>query len=266
MLLLPFFLAAPHAFWQDVVITQLARPDAGGHARRLVDLAGFGPLWLVLGIPLLVVAVAAIAWRLRSAGRPAYRVWVGVLALAAVAFASSSSYFPHYAAFLAPALAIALAGTRRVVLGVVLAAFLAGSVISDAGARGQGDIAAAGGLVPPGSCVFYEHASVAIAADLFTPPTADCPAWLDGRGLLYTRSTDWPRDRPFYFEGFTTNERWQAELRDQLAHADYLLIKAEPDQIPEWSGQTRDYVSAHFVRVAAYPGKDHAQAQLWRRR
>ncbi|MCW2542940.1 MAG: hypothetical protein JWM40_492, partial [Frankiales bacterium] len=266
VMLLPFFLAAPHAFWQDVVVTQASRPDGGGHAGRLVDLAGFGPLPLALGIPLLLIAVLAIAFRVRGASSPAYRVWVGVLLLSAIAFTSSASYFPHYAAFLAPALAISLACVARPVLAVVLLAFLAGSLVSDAGARGEGDLGAAGRLVPPGSCVFYEHASVAIAADLFAPPTTDCPAWLDGRGLLYSRSTDWPRDRAFYYDGFTTNDRWQAELRDQLEHSDFLLIKRPPAQIPEWSAATRDYVIAHFQPVVVLPGKDHAQAELWRRR
>jgi alpha-1,2-mannosyltransferase len=266
VMLLPFFLAAPHAFWQDVVVTQASRPDGGGHAGRLVDLAGFGPLPLALGIPLLVVTVLAIATRLRGASSPPYRVWVGVLLLAALAFTSSSSYFPHYAAFLAPALAIALAGTARSVLAVVLVAFLAGSLVSDAGARGEGDLGTVAMLVPKGSCVFAEHASVAIAADVFAPPTPDCPGWLDGRGLLYSRSTDWPRGRSFYYEGFTTNDRWQAELRDQLEHADFLLIKRPPAQIPEWSATTRSYVSSHFEELAAYPGKDHARTQLWGRR
>jgi 4-amino-4-deoxy-L-arabinose transferase-like glycosyltransferase len=264
--LLPFFLAAPHAFWQDVVVTQAARPQGADRAGRLVDLVGFGPLPLALGIPLALVLVALLVRRTP----PPYRLWWGVLALSTAAFVVSSTYFPHYAAFLAPALALVLTAPpinpiRYAGLVAVLVGFTAGSLVDDGRTRGQGDLRALGDLVPPGSCVFAEHVSVAIAADVFSPPSADCPGWLDGRGLLYSRSTDWPRDRDFYFEGFTGNARWQAELLDQLEHADVLLIKDRPDRIPEWAPATRAYVQAHFEQIAVSPGRDHAQASLWRR-
>ncbi|MCU1587805.1 MAG: hypothetical protein JWN31_1298, partial [Frankiales bacterium] len=226
--LLPFAAAAPHAFWQDVVVTQASRPQGAGRAGRLLDLAGFGQLPVALAVPLVVVLLALLASSLYAGSSP-YRLLLGVLGLSFVAFVTSASYFPHYAAFLAPALAVVITARatplRYAGLAVVLLAFGAGAVLDDAKAEPQGDLQAVGAMVPPGSCVFYEHVSVAIAADLFAPPSPACPAWLDGRGLLYSRSTGWPADRPFYYDGFTTNARWQAELRGQLQHADYLLIK-----------------------------------------
>lgn len=268
LMILPFAAADPQEFWQDVIVTQASRPQGQGRAGRLVDLAGFGPLPLALGIPLLALVVVLVASSIRRSSPP-YRLLWGVLGLSALAFMTSASYFPHYAAFLAPALALVITARANLLryagVALVLAAFGAGAVIDDAKAQRQGDLRAVGALVPPGSCVFYEHVSVAIAADRFEPPTASCPAWLDGRGLLYSRSTSWPADRDFYYEGFTTNAWWQAELRGQLEHADYLLIKGAPGQILEWSDTTRDYVRLHFQRVIALPGRDHAETELWRR-
>lgn len=262
----PFVAGAPGAFWQDVVVTQAARPQGSGRAHRLLDVVGLGPLPVAVAIPCVLLLAYLIAWHARGSASPPYRLWAEVFAVSWVAFLTSSTYFPHYAAFLAPALAILLSQSRPALVALVLVAFLAGSVIDDSKARGQGDLAQAGSLIPPGSCVFYEHASVAIAVDRFTPPTPDCPAWLDGRGLLYSRSTGWPRGEPFYFRGFTENEQWQAELRGQLEHADVLLIKAAPDRIPEWSAQTQAYAQGHFRRLARYPGPGHAQVEVWVRR
>jgi hypothetical protein len=265
-LLLPFFVVAPQAFWQDVVVTQLSRPaDSGsGRLERVVDMVGLG-LGPAIGAVLLVWAVLEVALRVRRAGHPAYVVWVGVVIVGGVSFVGAASYFPHYGAFLAPPVALLVSRGSKPLVVALLVAFVAGSVADDAQAREQGDWAQLARQVPKGSCVFYESASVPIALDRFELPSPVCPAWLDARGLLYSESTDWPKDRDFYYEGFITNRAWQRGVQDQLRHADRLLLKGSPEQIPEWASDTRAYAVAHFRRVAAVDGRGKAHVEVWAR-
>lgn len=271
---LPFVLLAPGAFWHDVVVTQLSRPlDSGaGRWERLVDMAGLGPLPAVVGAPLLAVLVAVVVCRAWHARGPSYRGWVGLAVLVAVAFDGAASYFPHYGEFLAAPLAVLLAGAatsgHRLLRGgvaLLLIAFLVGT-LADLPTRGQGDLRALGARIPAGSCVFAESASVAIATGHLEVPTRDCPSWLDGRGVAYTQNTDWPRDRSFYFAGFTSDRRWQAALVDQLSHARFLLISRPVDQIREWSQSTRSYALATFSPTLVVPGDSRTRVELWSRR
>lgn len=275
LFLLPFAVADPRAFWQDIVITQLSRPMGRGRWHRLADMVGLGELPAVLSALLLGVLVMHVSRHARREPGSPYWLWVGVLVVGGASFVSASSYFPHYGAFLAPAVAVLVTrGLARevvsrgsqVVLGVLLLAFFAGSVIDNAKARGQADWQALARHVPEDSCVFYESASVPLALDRLAVPSEDCPAWLDARGLLYSWSGDWPRDRDFYYEGFTTNRRWQQGVQNQLRHADRLLLKAAPQVIPEWAPDTKAYVVANFQRVASVEGKDKANVEVWARR
>lgn len=259
----PLLAAAPHAFVTDVVRTQLERPaDAADHGlARVTDLLGLHWTSPVIGTALLVALLVALARQ----GRPAPErvLWLGVLGVGAVAFATSPSYFPHYAAFLAPALGIVLAGVARP-LG---AAFLVGMVLTTTfdlarDSRPQDDWHAAGERIPDGACVWSELASYPIAAGVFRPPTSDCPGWVDGRGVAYTRAGDWPKDRSFYPAGFRADQGWQAETREQMSHADWLLLGAE---VPELDDTTWAYVRTHFTRVQVLHGPKHAAGEVWRR-
>ena len=279
VLVLPFFLVAPSAFWHDVVVTQLSRPAdaADSGVARLVDMTGLGAVGVVAGAVLLVVVLAVVAV---TQGRPSppYAL-VGLLGVAgAVAFLRSPSYFPHYGAFLAPFLALVvsrclvrddlrvwLRRSAAVVVGCVAATYAAGSAYDVATSRGQDDFGQVGRLVGPGSCVFSELASPALAAGVLRDPSAACPSWLDGRGVAYTQATGWPADQDYYPAGFVADARWQEGVRAQLAAADYLLISAAPGRVPEWDQATRAYAAAHFSRVLTLDGPRHAHAQLWRR-
>ncbi len=268
--LVPFAALAPTTFWHDVVATQLGRPtdatDSG--VGRLVNLLGLADLTLYVGVPVAALLLAALARR----GLPsrAQSLWFALLVLGAAAFITSPSYFPHYGAFLAPAIGLTLLRltSRRAdlaVVGLVLAVCLGGSVRADVRSRGQGDLGAAARRIPTGACVFAELTSFAVAADRLAVPRRDCPAWVDGRGVAYTQNLHWPKDRSFYPAGFVEDLSWQHGVRAQLAAADFLLLGEPASQVPEWAADTRAYAVAHFTRVVVLDGPGHASVELWER-
>ena len=283
VLVLPFVLPAPGAFWHDVVVTQLSRPaDATvSGVARAVDLVGLRPVSVPVGLLLLVALCGAGVHRWRAAPReqgPGARVgaglWLAVLGISGLAFLLSASYFQHYGEFVAPAVAVLVAWAltggqpgrwRSPLLGLTLAAFALGAVVGDLRTQGQSDLRRLGRSVPAGRCVFAETASLAIAADLLRPPSPACPGWVDGRGVIYTQSTGWPRGVSFYNAGFTSNARWQAAVVDQLSHASFLLLSRPAGSVPEWSATTRTYAVTHFRPVLVLPARGRGAAELWRR-
>ena len=274
----PFVLAAPGRFWHAVVVTQLARPlDASVTGLpRLADMLGLGGL--LVALPLVIALVCVSLARVSQDWRSPLTLWLAIGLSTAAAFSVSASYFPHYGAFLAPPLALVVAGAvacrpagrvvRQLPVAAVVAllAVLVGSSVHEATrAQGQLDLRRAAWLVPAGSCVFAEDASTALAAGLFAVPSARCPGWVDGRGVAYAGNTDWPKERNFYFAGFTGDTAWQRTLRSQLEQADFLLLHTAPEHIAEWSEATQTYAGTQFRPVLVLPAKGRGSAQLWRR-
>ena len=276
VLLLPFFALAPSSFWHDLVVTQLARPADGtpGGLVRELDTVVPHLVSLALTAALLAVVLGLGVLTQRRAPQSATSLWVFVGGLGGFAFLTSPSYFAHYGAFLVPPLALLLsrlvemprlpAQLRAGGLAVVVAAFAALSIVENSGYSGQGDLRAAGRLLPPGSCVFYEAISLAVAADVLSDPSATCPAWVDGRGVALTWNTHWPHTRSFYPAGFLADARWQAETVGQLTRADFLLLYRDPAHTVEWTVATQDFALRNFTPVwVDRPGD--VRAQLWRR-
>ncbi len=266
VLIVPFALADPDAFWHDIVVTQLSRPqDATDYGfDRIVSMTGLGYAPVGLGLVLLAV-VLAVTVRTRSE----LTLWLAVALLGGVAFVTSSSYFPHYGAFLAPPLALLvsrlwLVRWQQAVLAAVTVVFLIGSGVDVIDQQGQADLREAGALVPTGSCVYTDAVSLTLAADLFADPTSGCPGWIDGRGVALTWNNDWPGTRSFYPAGFVADERWQAANVAQMGRAQFLLLRSPPASFPEWSAATRRYVTGHFAPVwVQHRGRQHSE--LWRR-
>ncbi|MGZ6792787.1 MAG: glycosyltransferase family 39 protein, partial [Mycobacteriales bacterium] len=244
VLVLPFVVSAPGTALHDVVTTQLSRPaDAtdDGFA-RLVSMVGLGYATTVLGVLLLLVVVSRAAVLLRREPSSQLALWLAVLALGVAAFLSSSSYFPHYGAFLAPPMVLlasrlGIVAARPALLAVaaLVVAFGIGDVADLADQHGQPDLRKAGALVPAGSCVYYDAVSLALAAGVYQDPSDACPAWIDGRGVALTQNTSWPADRSFYPAGFVADGRWQAGNVAQMRKARFLLLRHPPASFPEWS-------------------------------
>ena len=264
---LPFVLADPRAFWHDVVVTQLSRPkvatDTG--VDRLVNMVGLGyaPYFGLL----LLAALLVVAYR-RHPEEPLLAPWLALALLAGLAFAFSSSYFPHYGAFLAPVIALLASRLTRsrwqhVTLGLVTVFFLVGVGADLAGQQGQADLRSLARDVPKGSCVYSDAVSLPLAAGLFDDPSPACPGFVDGRGVALTQNTDWPGTTSFYPAGFLADRRWQQANVGQMRHADFLLLRVPPSTFPEWAAGTRAYVLEHFRPVWSRDGRQHSE--LWKR-
>jgi alpha-1,2-mannosyltransferase len=119
---LPTFILAPRRMVDDVVSSQLQR--AGSNTSPLLRAAIITPvsqLWphastaatvlAVSAFALLTTVCAAIAWR-----RPKARIFVVLLVAQGLVLGVSPSFFPHYAAYLAPAVAL----TAGVAAGALL--------------------------------------------------------------------------------------------------------------------------------------------------
>jgi 4-amino-4-deoxy-L-arabinose transferase-like glycosyltransferase len=279
VLIAPFVLGAPSKAFHDVVSTQLSRPaDATDDGlARLVNIVGLGYATTALGVVLLVVLLLPALVRVRREPGSPLTLWLVVLGLGLGAFMQSSSYFPHYGAFLAPPVVLLasrlvalpavrprLALTQLAALAALVVAFGIGVGADLTDGHGQPDLRAAGDLVPAGSCVYYDSVSLALAAGVYADPSDRCPGWIDGRGVALTQNTDWPADRSFYPAGFAADEQWQAGNVSQMRKASFLLLRSPPASFPEWSAGTRAYVLKHFVPVWVRHGGQRP-SELWRR-
>lgn len=266
VLILPFALVDLSAFWHDVVVTQLSRPeDATDHGfTRIGNMVGLGYSPVVVALALLTIVLVVAVQRVRKDPTSPLGLWLLVLLLAGTAFVTSASYFPHYGAFLAPPLVLLMSrlleGWQRWPLAAITVVFLIGCGVDVIDQQGQASLRG----VPKGECVYYDAVSLALAADVFDDPSRSCPAWIDGRGVALTQNADWPGDRNFYPAGFVADRKWQAGNVEQMQHAKYLLLRSPPASFPEWSVATRAYVLEHFTPVWVHAtGRQHSE--LWKR-
>jgi hypothetical protein len=209
---LPFFLAAPRAMVQMVVVDQLGRPNNGvGTLERLARIeslpAGTVMTGWALAFVLLVSGAAAVAAALLAWRRPRSRLW---MALAGAQFAmllGAPSYFSSYACYAAPALAL-LAGTasnevREAVLrwsprwaalaapalGLCALLVLADHVLAQSEGR-RFPVAATAAALRGVPCVAADSAAALIAGDVLTRDLRDhCPLVVDVTGLTYNQDT-----------------------------------------------------------------------------
>ena len=247
----PFFAAAPSAFWLDVVTTQGSRPNDNTHGGLVRMLDEVVPHAVALTALIALIGLVLLFARAFERRHPQSWVtlWIVVTGAGVIAFANSPSYFPHYGAFLIPPVMVLLAHPRvpGLLLGALLLVWTGASVHDVVTTRGQGDLAAAGRLVPDNACVWSEGLSLSIAADVLRLPDATCPGWIDGRGVNLTWNTDWPHTKEYYpSAGFVQSERWQREIRSQLTHASYLLLSSTPDRIDEWTPLTQAFARERF--------------------
>jgi alpha-1,2-mannosyltransferase len=209
---LPFFLAAPRAMVEMVVVDQLGRPDNGvGTLERLArveslpagtTMTGWAVAFVLVASTAAAVAAALLAWR-----RPRSRLW---MALATAQFAmllGAPSYFSSYACYAAPALALLVgaassevrdavrrwspgwAALATPVVGLCALLVLADHVLAQSEGRRFPAAATAAALrgVP---CVAADSAAALIAGDVLTRDLRDrCPLVVDVTGLTYNQDT-----------------------------------------------------------------------------
>jgi Glycosyltransferase family 87 len=230
---LPFFIAAPRTFYNSVIVAQLIRVDKVRtplafrlHAMTgLTEVPGLGTATLIIISAAIVAAVAAcsvLASRITGQSPPpleCFALAAGVLVVAA--FLWPSDFYYHYASFLAPFLALAIAlpvsrlmtarsssggppGVRRLARPAVTVAGIAIIIIAaaqfglEAASRAplaprtpglsQADVAAAQRVISPGACVLADQVSYTIAAGRFISRVPGCSLMVDSVGTDYSLS------------------------------------------------------------------------------
>jgi alpha-1,2-mannosyltransferase len=278
---LPFLAAAPSRLIGDTITSQLIKSDGvqpvlprpsdlAGRLSRLSDLAGMSafprlPGWAGISVLLVIVGAVVGGYMVACAisGRlPAPLDWYALIGTVAVIlmFMWPVLYYPHYGAFAGPFLALAVAlpiGLLRPAeggahLGAAIAAgMMAAVLIAGVGIRQFGEVShlkvwnsasvAADRLIPPGSCVVTNDASVIIAADRFVSTAAGCPSVVDSYGTLMAMT-----------DGYTGHAKPQvlrsvaAAWQTWFAHAGYVWLQSSSKgQIP-WTHALHSYFVSHF--------------------
>jgi alpha-1,2-mannosyltransferase len=281
----PFVLMAPAGFFRQVVLTQLERgavanPSLWG---RVAELVGVPPAPSMFGVPSAVLddvvfAVSAVvcvalmvAWW--AARRPASssleRYGVVVVVLTAAGLTWPAAFYYHYAAFLAPFLALLLglaadrlygAKGRAFVLGAASALVVVGTVhavrvVQTTDPPGLVDIAWLDRAVPAGACAITDDPSVLVLADRFSAPPG-CSDMVDADGSTLS----WSGGR----RGYQALSQPQAitDWLGVLGQTGYVVVTQgmAPARIP-WGLTLLDYLHAHF-RLSA----ERAGVAVWARR
>jgi hypothetical protein len=211
---LPFAAAAPRGLFDGVIVAQVTRTDTRVPVWfRIQEMTGLVAVHPADGV-LAVVAVIAAAllagafaagWLVTRRGPPALD-WFAIAAtvLVVVAFLLPDDFYYHYAGFLAPFLALSLGLSAARLLGDPLAARLrrpdrlrwvaaglAGLVIvalplavpwAENAPTPVYPTAAVQGVIPAGSCVLTDQASLLIATDRFTSDAPGCSLMVDATG------------------------------------------------------------------------------------
>lgn len=240
----PFFAAAPAAFIRDNITVQFVRAAGAGSAAvtgqaaattgkaaaaalaaarldrlafKLDYLAGLNDLHLrataVLPLAIVIAVLVALAWVHRRVvdGRLAPLEWYSLASLAVVAamFLWASDFYYHYAAFIAPYVALGVALPTSALNR--LAALRAERVATTVVATGSALLMATVGFlvitswappsyhpwgkvsvppawlverIPPGACVVTENPDLTIVAGRFEPAPAGCPIVIDSYGTM----------------------------------------------------------------------------------
>jgi hypothetical protein len=276
---LPFAAAAPRAFYDDVVVAQLARigtrdpvwhrlgsmigiPGAEHWARSTVVLA-----WLGLVVFVVLVQAAAL---LVTRQQPPPLEWFATAsaALIVVMFLWPPYFASHYSAFFGPFLALTLAlpvsrlaaaapgpapasaraGLARAGLVLLAVAVLAGAVAqaptrSLSRAR-RGSPAAAGRAIPPGACVVTDQASYLLLANRFTSNVPGCTQMVDGLGTDLALSAG---RRPG--SGANHVPAVAAAWSQAFSHAGYVLLSPKNSLRIPWTPALTSYFHQNFRRV-----------------
>jgi len=199
-------------------------------------------------------------------------------ALIVILFMLPTQFHPHFAAFLAPFLGLAIAlpaarlltpgwgsgadgrparpagGTLAWVATGLAAATLVVFTIFQVRAEGQqqayiaptgpGSIAAFARPIPPGSCVATDEVSFLILANRFVTNVPGCSPMVDGTGTDLALSRGGTPGT-----GAGRNPAVAAAWRQEFAHARYAWLSANSRRRIAWSPALRAYFNSHFVPV-----------------
>jgi len=284
---LPFALLAPVTFYRGVVVAQLVRSDVQRIplASRLQDMLGLTHLPAGSTAPLVVtgVAVIVVVAALMAAGswlshrRPPPLDWFAAVTclLVVAAFLWPADFYEHYAAFLAPFLALSLAlpiarivaalprqgkrarlgrAGRRAAIAVAAVtvatlAVLQGTAESHlASAVPASELSAAAHAIPAGACVLTDQVSYPIAINRFVSTDPGCSLMVDGVGSDYALSQG--------HNGLTGAGRTPAVEQMWLSAfraARYVWLTGMASRRIPWTPPLTAYFHAHFQPLIRGP-------------
>ena len=273
---LPFAAAAPVRFYQSLVVAQVG-PRAGVTRvpvfARLAEMAGLsyahrpahGTVELAAAALVLLTVGGLAAAALAARRAPTALEWfaVAATALVVVMFLWPSQFHYHFCAFLAPFLGLAIALPVGVLAGQpgrpwprwaaagLTAALIA--VFAVIGFRAESmlrpdvtpaTIAAAGRLIPPGSCVVTDEVSLTLLADRFTSAAPGCSQVVDGLGTDLALSGGL---KPATGAGRVPAVA--AVWRQAFDRAQFIWLSRLSRRRIAWSPALRAYFASHFTRV-----------------
>ena len=242
---LPFFLAAPGSMVRLVLLDQLQRPASVPWQRRLAGvslaryLGGFEPAlvaWLAVPVVLALVA-AAVAFRRSPAARP----WCALFAAQLLVLLAAPTYYPRYAAYVAPALALVVASTTADGLGILrryAPRSLPGAVVAGVVAL-LGLLAVSGlhtaGRPPPGPaaraalsgarCVAADTPATLLATDtLVRDLRQGCAVVIDPTGLVYDLHPS-RSGSGYALPGRRADVQWQQRMQTWFAASDAVIVQ-----------------------------------------
>mgnify|MGYP001427525431 CR=1 FL=1 len=279
---LPFLVAAPVAFWHQVVVDQAGRSGASALS-PLVRLEFLTGVWPGLGVPkghlyellaaavALVLATVVLAALATSANapdsanrRPPWGISqleffaLGATLVTGVALLIPADFFYHYAAFFGAflALVLGLAAGRlavphpqsilalvAVVGGLGVIHALAIPVLLQRAPTLGPQIAA---VIPAGSCVVADDSEEPLTANRFVSSSPNCPLLVDALGITIAISGS---QDPASLRAQAAAPTWLSFFR----RARYVILTPlSPTRIP-WNSRLERYLELNFRAVAKTP-------------
>ncbi len=273
---LPFLLLAPGPFVHQVLLDQLGRTGQAGQP-ILVRLEFMTTVWPGLGVPpghRYQVLAAAAAGVLLAVFAAAFAVLPGEgnrriptqleafallsVLLVGLALCWPAEFFYHYAAFLAPFLALLLGlavarleRRRPQLIAALVAVVFVGGLLHAAAIpallqRAQDPSALLASTIPEGACVVTDESEYTLNADRFLARQKGCPVVVDALGTTISISGSQVPSSP---QAQAAAPAWLG----YFSSATYLLITPlSGDRIP-WNGPLESYVERNFHPVLESP-------------
>jgi hypothetical protein len=283
---LPFALTAPSTFYRSVIMAQLVRNDLvripqGYRLQQMLGLVHLSqlatPVLVIIGIVVVVgvAAVSVLGSRLAHSAPPALDWFAtGTCVLVIVAFLWPADFYYHYAGFLAPFLALALALPLSRLLAVlptgearrwparvqrwaavgacaalaVLTVLQVAAEDHEASGVPASEIAAVQRVIPPGACVATDQASNVIAINRFVSTAPGCSLMIDGVGTDYALSNG-RNGQTGAGRSPAVEAAWLAEFRA----ARYAWLTTQETRRIPWTPALMAYFHRNFVALAGGP-------------
>ncbi len=284
---IPFAALAPRQFYEATIVAQIgSRPGAVRYPiwLRLQDMTGLADMIRPTHLEDLAAAVLIVALIFGSLGLGLLLTWrlppaldlfaVGSLVLVVAGFLWSDQFHYHFAAFLAPFLALSVAlpvsalvrdfrlasasgrdgaapsplvwgGAAVAGLAILVMAIVQfGWETSNYPHLRTSVVASAERLIPPGSCLLADEVSFAVMTNRLVSDVPGCSLLLDSTGTNYAYSHG--RDPE---TGAARFPRVDAVWTYAFDHAQYVWLSSLSNHRVAWTPQLRTYFQAHFTRV-----------------